>query len=58
MRVLRWKDDEKRSFEEASYPFVAGWSSYSEYIIQPAKPLEEGASTRFPSAIGPSSASS
>jgi OmpA-OmpF porin, OOP family len=37
-----WKDDEKRNFEEGEDPFVAGWSSYSEYIITDlVKPLQE-----------------
>ncbi len=37
-----WKDDQVRSFEEGGDPFVAGWSSYSEYIITDLlKPLEE-----------------
>lgn len=37
-----WKDDEKRSFEEGEDPFVAGWSSYSEYMITDLlKPLQE-----------------
>lgn len=41
--LFAWKDDEKRNFEEGEDPFVAGWSSYSEYIITDLlKPLEEG----------------
>lgn len=38
-----WKDDEKWNFESGGDPFVAGWSSYSEYIItELLKPMEEG----------------
>ena len=38
-----WKDDEKWNFETGGDPFVAGWSSYSEYITSELmKPLEEG----------------
>lgn len=38
-----WKDDEVRNYAEGEDPFVAGWNSYSEYIITDLlKPLEEG----------------
>jgi OmpA-OmpF porin, OOP family len=41
--LFAWKDDLRRNFGSGDDPFVAGWSSYSEYMItELADPLVEG----------------